>query len=72
MLISSFLFSALILPVSQGNASCETGGAANVYCPYWNVTYKVTTTILGPSIEITCMTGGQFTCESVKGGGSQK
>lgn len=70
ILSMSLLIPALMLTVNHVNASCETGGPANVYCPYCDVTYQVTTSILGPSIVVTCTTGGQFTCET-RGGGSQ-
>lgn len=34
-----------------GPGQCETGGPANIYCPYWDVTYEVT---------------GGLTCETKK------
>ncbi|MFO7846964.1 MAG: hypothetical protein R6V27_10410 [Balneolaceae bacterium] len=40
---------------------CETGGAANNCCPYWDVEYSVS---FGFWVTVTCSTGGQFQCES--------
>jgi len=51
-------------PSDSGN--CQPGGVANVYCPYWDVEYKVTGGLVMPSIEITCKTGGSFKCEVKK------
>ncbi|REG81124.1 hypothetical protein [Algoriphagus antarcticus] len=45
---------------------CQPGGLANVYCPYWDVTYEVTAGFWpwsDPTISITCTTGGEFKCE---------
>lgn len=46
---------------------CAPGGLANVYCPYWDVTYEVESGFWpwsDPIITITCNTGGEFQCES--------
>lgn len=40
---------------------CETGGAANNCCPYWDVEYSVS---FGFWVTVTCSTGGEFQCES--------
>lgn len=47
-------------------SECQTGGLANVNCPYWDVTYEVTSGFWpwsSPTIKVTCTTGGQFKCE---------
>ena len=47
--------------------SCETGGLANVKCPYWDVVYEVDSgfwPFVPPSIKITCTTGGEFVCQN--------
>jgi hypothetical protein len=46
---------------SISETKCETGGAANKCCPYWDVEYSVS---FGFWISVTCSTGGEFVCDS--------
>tara|TARA_B100002049_G_scaffold198593_1_gene156572 strand:+ start:6051 stop:6359 length:309 start_codon:yes stop_codon:yes gene_type:complete len=65
--ISSMSMEALA-QTSGGSSGgdCQTGGLANKYCPYWNV--SVTWTHSG--MEMNCTTGGEFKCDSNAGGSS--
>lgn len=52
--------------VGEGDDSCQTGGLANVNCPYWDVEYEVSSGFWpwsAPNIKVTCTTGGSFMCE---------
>lgn len=44
-------------------AISHTGGAANKYCPIWNIEYSSS---IGSSIgtTVTCKTGGSYKCET--------
>ena len=57
----AFIFlMAFSLDHQSAYADCETGGAPQLHCPYWNVT--ISWTFVGP--KISCSTGGQFTCSA--------
>ena len=45
-----------------GGGGCPSGGMANKKCNYWNVTYI--STLIPPSITVSCTTGGSWKCES--------
>lgn len=46
----------------EDSTDCQTGGLANVYCPYWDV--SVTYAFESPAI--TCQTGGEHKCKERK------
>lgn len=71
MIIVLLLFSIGIIAQTKDDLSGSSQSVqndcdspkANLYCPYWNVTYKVSKGIFESSVEVTCSTGGIFYCE---------